>query len=554
MSREHFDGAGAACRRTVYKGVGFGDYDLRNRPHIGIANTATDLSPAHVHFRQLAEWVKAGIWQAGGIPFEFGTLATCGNVSLGTENIKYELVIRDVMAASIEIVSREHAFDGLVLLSSCDSLIPGQLMAAARLDIPSILMTGGPMMPGEWRGKQITSGDINELMLDADFPEKELEGMEDCACPGVGACPLMGTANTMQILSEALGMTLSGTATIPAVSSLRSQVAQRVGSQVVRLVEKGIKASRIIDERSLRNAIKMCLAIGGSTNAVLHIISIGKELDIDIDLDVFDSLSREIPCLVSVVPSGKHFVTDFYYAGGVPALAAELSRHLDLSCLTVDGVKLGECIQGAEVKNRDVITSVDNPLYREGGLAVLKGNLAPDGAIVRQTSVMPAMRVFQGSARVFDSDQAGLKAIQDGSIAAGDVMVVRYEGPRGAPGMKEIMLSTDALYIKGLADSVGLITDGRFSGFNRGPIVGHVSPEAAVGGPIAVVRDGDPILVDIPNRKLELMLAQTDLANRLKGWRPRPPKTDSGILGAYALLAEPAHRGAAFKVHNRQKS
>ena len=549
MSKEYFGGSNAAHRRAIYKGVGFGDFDLRNRPHIGIANTATDLSPAHAHFRQLVEWVKAGIWQAGGVPFEFGTLATCGNVSLGTENIKYELVIRDVMAASIEIVSKEHAFDGLVLLSSCDSLIPGQLMAAARLDIPSILMTGGPMMPGKWHGKKITSGDINELMLDPDFPKKELEEMEDQACPGFGACPLMGTANTMQILSEALGMSLSGTATIPAILSLHYHVAQRVGSQVVRLVEKGIKSSQIINERSLRNAIKVCLAIGGSTNAVLHIISIGKELEIDIDLEVFDSLSREIPCLVSVVPSGSHFVTDFYEAGGVPALAAEIQSYLDLSCMTVDGVNLGKCIEGAEVKNREVIASVDNPLYKEGGLAVLKGNLAPDGAIVRQTSVIPEMRVFKGAARVFDSDQEGLRAIQDGNIKAGDVMVVRYEGPKGAPGMKEIMLSTDALYIKGLANSVGLITDGRFSGFNRGPIVGHVSPEAAVGGPIAIVRDGDLILVDIPNRKLELMISSTELDNRLKNWSPRPPKTDSGILGAYAILSEPAHKGAAFKVH-----
>jgi len=341
---------------------------------------------------------------------------------------------------------------------------------------------------------------------------------------------------------------LSGTATIPAISRLRSNIAQRVGAQVVKLVEKGIKSSQIITENSLRNAIKIDLAIGGSTNAVLHIISIGKELDIDIGLEVFDSLSREIPCLVSVIPSGSYYVTDFHEAGGVPALAAELRNYLDLSCLTVDGVNLGKCIEGAEVKNREVITSVENPLHKEGGLAILKGNLAPDGAITRQTAMIPEMRVFQGRAKVFDSDQEGLTAIQEGRIKAGDIMVVRYEGPKGAPGMKEIMLSTDALYVKGLANSVGLVTDGRFSGFNRGPIVGHVSPEAAVGGPIAVVQDGDPILVDIPNRKLELMIADSELGNRLKNWSPRPSKTDNGILGAYAMLAEPAHKGAAFKV------
>jgi len=552
MSNKYFGDPSAAHRRAIYKGVGFEDSDLRNRPHIGIANTATDLSPAHTHLHRLAEWVKAGIWQAGGVPFEFGTLATCGNISIGTENLKYELVIRDVMAASIEIVSKVHLFDGLVLLSSCDSLIPGQLMAAARLDIPSILVTGGPMFPGRYKGKEITSADLNEVVLDPEFPAEEVAKMEDRACPGFGSCPVMGTANTMQILSEALGMSLSGTANIPAVYSLRYTAAQRAGRQIVKLVERDIRPSQIITERSLRNAIVISLAIGGSTNAVLHIISIGKELDIDIDLELFDALSKEVPCLVAVVPNGSYSIIDFYEAGGVPALATEMRKYLDLSCMTVDGVSLGECIDGAEVKNREVITSVEHPLYKEGGLVVLKGNLAPDGAIVRQTAMRPEMRVFKGSARVFDSDQEGLKAIQGGKIKSGDLMVIRYEGPKGAPGMKEVMLSTDALYIKRLADTVGLITDGRFSGFNRGPIVGHVSPEAAVGGPIAVVQDGDPILVDIPNRKLELLISNSELDKRLKNWKPRPVKTDRGILGAYAVLSEPAHKGAAFRVHHNK--
>jgi len=552
LSKDYFGNPEAAHRRAIYKGVGFEDSDLRNRPHIGIANTATDLSPAHTHLHRLAEWVKAGIWQAGGVPFEFGTLATCGNISIGTENLKYELVVRDVMAASIEIVAKVHLLDGLVLLSSCDSLIPGQLMAAARLDIPSILLTGGPMFPGKYNGKEITSADLNEAVLDAELSEEELARMEDRACPGFGACSLMGTANTMQILSEALGMSPSGTANIPAVFSLRYTAAQRAGRQIVKLVERDIKPSQIINERSLRNAIAISLAIGGSTNAVLHIISIGKELNIDIDLDLFDSLSKEVPCLVSVVPNGSHSIIDFYEAGGVPALAAEMRKYLDLSCMTVDGVSLEKCIEGAEVKNREVITSVDKPLHEEGGLVVLKGNLAPNGAIARQTAMIPEMKVFKGSARVFDSDQEGLRAIQYGDIKAGDLMVIRYEGPKGAPGMKEVMLSTDALYVSKLADSVGLITDGRFSGFNRGPIVGHVSPEAAVGGPIAVVQDGDPILVDIPNRKLQLLISDTELENRLKKWSPRPPKTDKGILGAYAILSEPADKGAAFRVHHNK--
>ena len=389
-------------------------------------------------------------------------------------------------------------------------------------------------------------------MLDPGFPAEELAKMEGRACPGFGACSLMGTANTMQILSEALGMSLSGTATIPAVYSLRYTAAQKAGRQIVKLVERGLKPSQIITEKSLRNAIAICLAIGGSTNAVLHIISIGKELDIDIGLELFDSLSKEVPCLVSVVPNGSHSIIDFYEAGGVPALVAEMRRYLELSCITVDGISLGECVKGTEVKNRKVITSVEHPLYKEGGLVVLKGNLAPDGAIVRQTAMRPEMRVFKGSARVFDSDQEGLRAIQEGDIKPGVLMVIRYEGPKGAPGMKEIMLSTDALHVKGLADSVGLITDGRFSGFNRGPIVGHVSPEAAVGGPIAVVQDGDPILIDIPKRKLELLISNTTLNKRLMNWSPRPAKTDRGILGAYAMLSEPAHKGAAFRVHHNK--
>lgn len=553
MENKYFSQRDGAHRRTIYKGVGYSDGDLRERPHIGIANPVTDLSPAHTHLRRLADWVKAGIWQAGGVPFEFGTFATCGNIPIGTEFLKYELVIRDVMAASIEIVAKEHLFDGLVMLSSCDSLIPGQLMAAARLDIPSILVTGGPMMPGLWKGKEISTADVNEAVLDLNFPEEDLREMEDNACPGFGACSIMGTANTMQILSEAMGMSFSGSATIPAISSLRCGVAKKAGNQIIRLIEKGIKPSDIITKESLQNTIAIDLAIGGSTNAVLHIISIGRELGIDVNLDLFDSLSRQIPSLVSVIPNGKHTVIDLYKAGGVPAIAFELKNHLDLSCMTVDGINLGQCIKGAKVKNRKVIRSFDNPLYKEGGLAVLRGNLSPEGCITRQTAIKSEMMVFTGKARVFNSDQEGLKAIQNGKINKGDIMVIRYEGPVGAPGMKEIMLSTDALYIKKLDTAVALITDGRFSGFNRGPIIGHISPEAAIGGPIAVVENGDNILIDIPNRKLELLIDKIELSTRLKKWKAPKPKEDRGILGAYAVLAEPSHRGAAFKVKNTKK-
>ena len=547
MSSRNFDGREAAHRRAMYKGVGYDDEDLRARPHIGVVNPATDLSPAHAHLRQVAEWVKAGIWQAGGTPFEFGALATCGNLPLGLETLKYELVIRDVMAASIEIVTREHLFDGLVLLASCDNLIPGELMAAARLDVPAILFTGGPMQAGRLEGREVTSADVSEAVTDPAFPDVKLQELEDCACPGYGACPLMGTANTMQALSEALGMALSGSATVPAISSRKFAWAQAAGRRIVGLVREGLKPSRIMTEAAFRNAISTDMAIGGSTNAVLHLISIARELGIDLDLELFDAISRRVPCLVSVLPNGRHTVIDFHEAGGVPALLHEIRGQLDLACLTVDGEPLGRRIEGAQVRNRAVIRPLESPIYSEGGLAVLKGNLAPDGAIVRPTSVKPEMRTFRGRARVFESDQEGLKAVQSGRIRAGDVMVIRYEGPKGAPGMKEVMLSTDVLYQKGLDSSVGLITDGRFSGFNRGAIVGHVSPEAAAGGPIAVVRDGDPILVDIPNRKLELLVPEAELRKRLEDWVPPPPKVSGGILAAYALLAEPAHRGAAFR-------
>jgi dihydroxy-acid dehydratase len=531
----------------MYKGVGYDDEDLRDRPHIGVVNPVTDLSPAHVHLRQIADWVKAGIWQSGGTPFEFGALATCGNLPLGLETLKYELVIRDVMAASIEIVAREHLFDGLVLLSSCDNLIPGQLMAAARLDIPAILVTGGPMMAGRLEGREVTSADVSEAVVDPDVPEARVRELEDCACPGYGACPLMGTANTMQVIGEALGMALSGSVTVPAVSSRRFVWAQRAGRQIVRLAREGIQPSQILTEGAFRNAIAADMAIGGSTNAVLHILSIARELGIDLDLELFDAISRKVPCLVSVLPNGRHTVIDFHDAGGVPALLEEIRGHLELGCLTVDGVPLGERIRGARVRDREVIAPLSSPIYSEGGLAVLKGNLAPDGAIVRPTSVKPEMRAFQGMARVFESDQQGLQAVQSGRIRAGDVMVIRYEGPRGAPGMKEVMLSTDVLFQKGLDSSVGLITDGRFSGFNRGAIIGHVSPEAAAGGLIAVVRDGDRIQVDIPHRKLELLVPEAELQERKKVWKAPAPKITSGILAAYALLAEPAHKGAAFR-------
>ncbi len=545
-----FVGPEAAHRRQIYKGAGSTDDDF-NRPHIGLANAWSEASPAHIHLRELAECAKAGIWQAGGIPFEFGVFSTCGNIAIGTESLKYELAIRDALAASIEITARVHHFDGLVLLASCDSIIPGQLMGAARVDVPSLMVTGGPMLAGELHGEAVLSPDVNEAVFGAlplgRISEQDLLDMENCACPSVGACPVMGTANTMQILTEAMGMALSGSATIPAILADKRRMARRSGQMIVELVKRAIRPSDILDERALRNAIAVNAAIGGSTNAPLHIMSIGRELGIEIDLDLFDEISRRTPLLASVVPNGPHTVIDFFRAGGVPALLKELGELIDIDALTVDGRSIGENLLGIEGTRGEAISTRDHPVQAEGGLAVLKGNIAPHGAIVRTSAIKAEMLSHKGPAKTFDCDREAWEAIIDGQRQPGDVIVVRYEGPRGAPGMMEVMLSTDALYRMGLEGSVGLITDGRFSGFNRGPIIGHVSPEAMVGGVIAIIKDGDMIEMDIPGRALNVALSEEVIARRLRSWRPPEARTKTGFLALYSQLTLPAEKGAAMQ-------
>lgn len=545
-----FVGPEAAHRRQIYKGAGYMDDDF-GKPHIGVANAWSEASPAHRHLRELAECVKAGIWQAGGVPFEFGVFATCGNIPIGTENLKYELAIRDALAASIEIMAKVHHFDGLILLASCDSIIPGQLMGAARANLPSIMVTGGPMLAGEWREGVVLPPDVNEAVFGAlplgHITEQDLLEMENCACPSVGSCPVMGTANTMQILTEAMGMALSGSATIPPILADKRRASRKSGRKIVELVERGIRLSDILDERALRNAIAANAAIGGSTNAPLHIMSIGRELGIEIELELFDEISRKTPLLASVVPNGPHTMIDFYRAGGVPALLKELDDLIDISALTVDGRTIGDNLQEVKGTCGAAISTLDNPVRAEGGLAVLRGNIAPRGAIARTSAIKPEMLVHRGPAKTFNSDRDAWKAIVEGKIQPGDVMVVRYEGPKGAPGMMEVMLSTDALYRIGLEGSVGLITDGRFSGFNRGPIIGHVSPEAMEGGVIAIIEDGDMIEMDIPGRQLNVELSEEEIARRLKNWRPPEPKTKTGFLALYAQMTLPAEQGAAMQ-------
>ncbi len=549
-----FEGIEGARRRAIYKANGYTGEDLGN-PHIGVVNTWNEAAPGHSHLRRVAESVKAGVWQAGGTPFEFGTISTCSSLCVGAENraLRYELVIRDIVAGSVEIVAMEHMFDGLVLLSSCDSIIPAELMAAARLDIPSILVTGGPMLPGRHRGKDIVMSQLDEAFLGGikakKISQKEILEMEDVVCSGPGACPLMGTANTMQILSEALGMTLPGSSTIPAVLARKLRVAKESGRQIVGLVKKEIRPSHIMTKKALVNAIVVDLAIGGSTNAVLHLLTLAQELGIELSLDEFDRLSRRTPCICAVIPNGPYTVVDFHEAGGVPALMEELRDLLNLNCLTVNVKEIGENIQGARILNEKVIRRRDNPVYEEGGVAILKGNLAPEGAVARPTSFEKEMLRHRGPAKVFDGDEDALKAIYDKKVKKGDVIVVRYEGPKGAPGMREVMLSTDALVGMELDKYIALITDGRFSGFTRGAAIGHISPEAMVGGPIAIVKDGDIIDIDIPSRNLNVRLTEEEIKTRLRDWKPPEPKVKRGVLTIYSRLTEQAEKGATINTN-----
>jgi len=548
-NNQYFKGAESSHRRAIYKAMGYTDEDL-SKPSIGVVNTWSEASPGHAHLRQIAEHAKAGIWQNGGTPFEFGTFATCGNIAIGTENLKYELVIRDVLAASIEIMARVHLFDGLVLLSSCDNIIPGEIMAAERLNIPSIIVTGGPMYPGRYKGETLVMPDINEAVAalgTGKACEEDILAREDYVCPGPGACPVLGTANTMQILTEALGMSLSGSSTAPAQSSERLRIAKRSGRRIVDLVKEKRKPSEIITENSLRNAAMVDIAIGGSTNAILHILTFANELGIDFNFEIFDEYSRKIPCICNVKPNGEYTVVDLHYAGGVPAIMRELRSSLYLDCITVDGKTLKENLSSSRQEvDRKVIYAVKSPLNKEGGLAILKGNLAPNGSITRTTAMSKNMLKFRGPARVFHGDREAYEALKEDKIHKGDIIVVRYEGPKGAPGMKEVMLSCDALVALGLEESVALVTDGRFSGFNRGPIIGHISPEAMEGGPIALLKDGDIIDINVPERKLSVDLSVEEMKKRRKNWSSPEPKVKDGILKIYAKLASPPEKGAAI--------
>ena len=542
-------GVERAPHRALLKALGITDRDL-DKPFIAVVNSYTTAVPGHAHLNQVAEAVKAGVRTAGGVPFEFNTIGICDGLAMGHEGMRYSLPSRELIADSVEVMVQAHRFDGMVLISNCDKITPGMLMAAARLNIPAIMVTGGPMLSGVYKGKKVGTASMFEAVGEVaagKMSEEELKALEDVACPSCGSCNGMFTANTMACVTEALGMSLPGCATPPAVSAERLRIAKATGERFIGLVNEDLKPRDILSSDSFENAIMVDMALGGSTNTVLHVTAIANEAEVDLPLSLFDKLSRRVPHLSSMIPSGPYDMQDLDEAGGIPALMKELREALHLNAVTVTGQTVKENIANAVVLNADVIRPRDNPVHPEGGIAVLKGNLAPEGAVIKATAISPKMLVHNGPAKVFDSEEDAMKAIMDKKIQEGDVVVIRYEGPKGGPGMREMLSPTATIAGMGLSESVALITDGRFSGATRGPCIGHASPEAAVGGPIAMLRNGDIIEIDVPKRKLNVKLSHEELDKRAKSWTAKEPNVKTGYLVRYSQLVQPAHKGSVLK-------
>ncbi len=537
--------------RALFKAMGYTDEEIR-RPLIGVVNSKNDIVPGHIHLDNIAEAVKAGIRMAGGTPVEFGSIGICDGIAMGHVGMKYSLASRELIADSCEAMGLAHSFDGMVFIPNCDKIVPGMLMAAARINVPSVVISGGPMLSLKRNGVNLDLNSVFEAVgafKAGTMTEEEVFEYEDNACPGCGSCSGMFTANSMNCLTEVLGMGLTGNGTIPAVYAERIRLAKQAGMKVMELVEKDIKPSDILTERAFENALTVDMALGCSTNSVLHLPAIAHEAGVEIDLDIINNISGRVPNLCKLAPAGHHHVQDLYMAGGVQAVMKELSKkdllHLDL--ITVTGRMVGENIANAEVKDRDVIRSIDEPYSKTGGIAVLRGNIAPDGAVVKRSAVAQEMLVHKGPARVFDSEEDSIKAIYEGRIKAGDVVIIRYEGPKGGPGMREMLSPTSAIAGMGLDKTVALITDGRFSGASRGASIGHVSPEAMEGGMIAAVREGDIISIDIPAGRLNAEVPDEELKRRMAEWKAPQPRITTGYLGRYARLVTSASTGAVLK-------
>jgi len=539
-----------APHRSLFKALGLTDREIEG-PLIGIANSANEVIPGHLHLHSISEAVKAGIRMAGGTPMEFFTIGVCDGIVMGHEGMKYSLSSRELIADSVESMAMAYPFDGLVLIPNCDKIVPGMLMAAARLNIPSLVISGGPMLSGEFQGRQIDLITVFEYVGKARIGEMtmdELRQAEGCACPGVGSCAGMFTANSMNCLTEVLGLGLPGNGTVPAVWAERIRLAKEAGIQVMELVEKNIRPSDILTIKAFENALRVDLAFGGSTNTSLHLPAIAKEAGVPLTLKTFNTFSDKTPHLCSMSPGGPHDLHQLHRAGGIPALMQTLAGggmiHSD--ALTVTGKTVGENIAKRKVLDPEVIRPLERPYHATGGLAVLFGNLAPEGAVVKRSAVDDAMLRHRGPARVFDSEEPAMQAIMDGKIVKGDVVVIRYEGPKGGPGMREMLSPTSAIAGIGRDRDVALLTDGRFSGGSRGAAIGHISPEAAEGGPIAAVQEGDPIEIDIPGKKLNLLISDAELKARLGRWQPMKREL-KGYLKRYAQLVRSAHTGAFFE-------
>ncbi|MBZ3935183.1 dihydroxy-acid dehydratase [Methanimicrococcus blatticola] len=538
-----------AANRSLLKALGLTESEM-DKPFIAVVNSKNEIVPGHMHLDKIGEAVKAGIRNAGGVPFEFQTIGVCDGIAMGHEGMKYSLPSRELIQDTIEVMVRAHQFDGMVLIPSCDKVVPGHLMAAGELDIPAIVVTGGPMQPGFADDTDLDLISMFEFVgaaKNGEISEEKLKMMENNACPGCGSCSGMFTANTMACMTEALGLSLPGCATSPAVDASKIRVAKASGERIVEMVKEGLTPRKIVTQNSFENAVMTDMAIGGSSNTALHLPAVANAFGICLTLDDFDRLSKNTPHIVSLRPAGSWFMTDFDRAGGIYSILERLGDRVLKNEKTVTGKTVGENLKNHVLVNpkfnQKVIQTVDNPVHKEGGIAILKGNLAPDGSVVKQAAVSDKMMVHTGPARVYDSEEDAMSAIMEGIVKAGDVVVIRYEGPRGGPGMREMLSPTAAIAGLGLIESVALVTDGRFSGGTRGPCIGHVSPEASEGGPIGLVEDGDMIEIDIPNRKLNVLVDDKVLEERKKSFKPVEKPVD-GYLKKYRRTVRSANHGA----------
>ncbi|NIQ39386.1 MAG: dihydroxy-acid dehydratase [Proteobacteria bacterium] len=539
-----------SMHRAYYKSMGYSDYDL-DRPMIGIANSWNRVVPGHYNLNLVSDYVNQGIRQAGGTPVEFGVIAACDGIAEGHKGMHFILPTRDLIANDIEMMIEAHRFDAVVLLGSCDKIVPGMLMAAARLDLPAILVVGGPMEGGCEFDKRAADGtsltEAYAMLRAGKIDEATYYELEDCAAPTCGSCSFLGTANTMCCVAEAMGMCLPGGATIPATHADRLRTAQESGRQIVELLRSDMTARRIINHKGIENAIRVSTAIGGSTNVALHIPAIGYEADQEITMDRFEKLCRNTPHIAKMNPAAAPNVPDFHQAGGIPAVMKTILPILHDDALTVTGKTVAENVASEEIRNTKIIKTMSNPWSKGGGLAVLRGNLAPNTCISKPAAIKTEMHKFTGKARCFNSEEDANQAILEGKVQEGEVIVIRYEGPKGGPGMREMFMAMKLLYGSGLALKTAVVTDGRFSGTNNGCFVGHISPEAAEGGPIAIVEDGDLITIDIPSRSLHLHVSDEKIKNRLTRWQRPEPKFKRGYLALYARLAESADKGAIIR-------